>query len=57
MKTFKTVIVAGEAGKDLHSAEVLDANLTLLTQRSWQIQYVLPNGVNRWTVIASKDSE
>lgn len=28
-----------------------------LSDAGWSIRFMLPNGVNRWTVIASRDTE
>lgn len=32
----------------------LDDVLDGLTAKGWEIRFILPNGINRWTVIASK---
>lgn len=49
------LIIVGEAGKNQASAEVLAANLALLEQTGeWKTEFVTPNGINTWTVIARK---
>lgn len=38
-------------GRPLDLTEALDR----LDRQGWSVEFVLPNGVNRWTVIASSD--
>jgi hypothetical protein len=55
MRTWTTVIV--ESTRILEGQPVdLTETLDRLTAAGWTIQTVLPNGVNRWTVIAWKDA-
>jgi hypothetical protein len=35
----------------------LTAQLQQLTGDGWDVRFMLPNGINRWTVIASRDHE
>ena len=41
----------GLEGRPLDLTEALDR----LDRQGWSVEFVLPNGVNRWTVIASSD--
>lgn len=48
------LVVVGEAGKNQASAEVLAASLALLDQQGSDVQFITPNGINCWTVVARK---
>ncbi len=55
---WRAVIIEGFTGNpkaDGLSCVELEEVLHMLTAEGWQIRFVLPNGVNRWTVIAQRE--
>jgi hypothetical protein len=35
----------------------LAEQLTRLTDSGWEVRYLLPNGVNRWTVVCAQQTD
>lgn len=50
------IVSCTQGDTDQSGAGKLHAALSAFVDQGWQICYVLPNGLNRWTVIASQDS-
>lgn len=50
-----TVIVESERIIDGRPLDLTD-QLQRLTDAGWSVRFVLPNGVNRWTIIASRET-
>jgi hypothetical protein len=47
MKTWNVTIIEGQAF-------ALEQHLTAMTAAGWVLFNVLPNGINRWTVVMSQ---
>jgi hypothetical protein len=50
-----TVIVESERIIDGRPLDLTE-QLQRLTEAGWSVRFVLPNGVNRWTVICSRET-
>lgn len=55
MTRWLTVIVESNRILDGQPLDLTD-QLQRLTVEGWEVRFMLPNGVNRWTVICSQDT-
>lgn len=55
MTRWHTVIVESNRIIDGQPFDLTE-QLQRLTDEGWTVRFMLPNGVNRWTVVCSKDS-
>lgn len=55
MPQWLTVIVESERIINGRPLDLSD-ELQRLTDAGWSVRFILPNGVNRWTVIASRET-
>jgi hypothetical protein len=48
------VVDGGGPGRDLQAAETLEAVLTKMDEADLDVRFILPNGINRWTVVGRR---